>query len=119
MRFLLRTMLTRFDGIDADIDLVQATIDEQMAPFAKTVTRLDEIPGIGVVTAQVIMAEVGVDKTRFPTPDHLVSWAGVTPGISESAGRRRVAAEPDTATAISAAPWVRSPSAVGAPNVPR
>ena len=88
MRFLLRTMLTRVDGIDADIDLVQATIDEQMAPFAKTVTRLDEIPGIGVVTAQVIMAEVGVDKTRFPTPDHLVSWARVTPGISESAGRR-------------------------------
>ena len=38
MRFLLRTMLTRVDGIDADIDLVQATIDEQMAPFAKTVT---------------------------------------------------------------------------------
>ena len=66
--FLLRTMLARIDGITADVDVVQARIDEQIAPFAKAVTRLDEIPGIGVTTAQVIIAEVGLDMTRFPTP---------------------------------------------------
>jgi len=87
--FLLRTMLARVDGIDADVDRVQARIDEQIAPFAKAVTRLDEIPGIGVTTAQVIIAEVGLDMTRFPTPDHLASWARFAPGISESAGRKK------------------------------
>ena len=82
-------MLARVDGIDADVDRVQARIDEQIAPFAKAVTRLDEIPGIGVTTAQVIIAEVGLDMTRFPTPDHLASWARFAPGISESAGRKK------------------------------
>jgi transposase len=85
--FLLRTMLARIDGITTDIDLVQARIDEQIAPFAEVVTRLDEIPGVGVTTAQAIIAEVGVDMARFPTPDHLASRARFAPGISESAGR--------------------------------
>ena len=87
--FLLRTMLARIDGINTDIDVVQARIDEQIAPFAKAVTRLDEIPGIGVTAAQVIIAEVGLDMTRFPTADHLASWARFAPGISESAGRKK------------------------------
>ena len=87
--FLLRTMLARIDGIDADIDKVQDRIDEQIAPFAKAVTRLDEIPGIGVTAAQVVIAEVGLDMTRFPTPDHLASWARFAPGISESAGQKK------------------------------
>jgi len=87
--FLLRAMLTRIDGITADIDLVQARIDEQIAPFAKVVARLDEIPGIGVTAAQAIIAEIGLDMTRFPTPAHLASWARFAPGVSESAGRKK------------------------------
>jgi transposase len=87
--FLLRTMLARVDGIDADIDLVQGRIDEQIAPFAKAVTRLDEIPGVGVTIAQVIIAEVGLDMSRFETPAHLASWAKFAPGVSESAGRKK------------------------------
>jgi len=55
--FLLRTMLARIDGITADIDIVQDRIDEQIAPFAAAVTQLDEIPGVGVTTAQAIIAE--------------------------------------------------------------
>ena len=57
--FLLRTMLARIDGITADIDGVQARIDEQIGPFAKAVTRLDEIPGVGVTAAQATIAESG------------------------------------------------------------
>ena len=87
--FLLRTMLARIDGITADIDGVQARIDEQIGPFAKAVTRLDEIPGVGVTAAQAIIAEIGLDMTRFPTPAHLASWARFAPGISESAGRKK------------------------------
>jgi transposase len=87
--FLLATMLGRVDAITADIAAVQARIDEQIAPFASAVTRLDEITGIGVTAAQTIIAEIGVDMTRFPTPAHLVSWAKFAPGISESAGRKK------------------------------
>ena len=50
---------------------------------------MDEITGIGVTAAQTIIAEIGVDMTRFPTPAHLVSWARFAPGISESAGRKK------------------------------
>ena len=87
--FLLHRMLALVDGITADIDVVQARIYEQIAPFAKAVARLDEIPGIGTTAAQAIIAEIGSDMTRFPTPAHLASWARFAPGVSESAGRKK------------------------------
>jgi transposase len=87
--FLLRQMLNRIDGISADIATVQERIDTQIAPFAQAVARLDEIPGVGVTAAQLILAEVGTDMSRFPTPAHLASWARFAPGVSESAGRKK------------------------------
>jgi transposase len=87
--FLLDRMLKRIDGITADIATVQERIDAQIAPFAQTVARLDEIPGVGPTAAQAILAEVGIDMTRFPTPAHLTSWARFAPGVSESAGRKK------------------------------
>jgi len=53
------------------------------------VARLDEIPGIGPTAAALIIAEIGVDMTRFPTPAHLSSWAKFAPGVKESAGRKK------------------------------
>jgi len=53
------------------------------------VARLDEIPGIGVTAAPVIIAEIGVDMTRFPTPAHVSSWAKFALGVKESAGRKK------------------------------
>ena len=87
--FLLDRMLKRIDGITADIATVQHRIDTQIAPFAQAETRLDEIPGVGPTAAQAILAEVGIDMTRFPTPAHLTSWARFAPGVSESAGRKK------------------------------
>ncbi len=87
--FLLTQMLRRVDAITADIATVQERIDAQIAPFAQTVARLDEIPGVGPTAAQAILAEVGIDMTRFPTPAHLTSWARFAPGVSESAGRKK------------------------------
>ena len=87
--FLLARMLQRIDGITADIATVQERIDAQIAPFAQAETRLDEIPRVGPTAAQAILAEVGIDMTRFPTPAHLTSWARFAPGMSESAGRKK------------------------------
>ena len=83
------TMLARVDEITADIAAVEPRIEEQIAPFAEAVTRLDEIPGIGLTAAQVIIAEIGAGHEPVPHPGHLVSWARFAPGVSESAGRKQ------------------------------
>jgi transposase len=87
--FLLETMLDRVDRASADIAAVEAKIEEAVAPFAQAVDRLDEITGVGRTAAQVIIAELGTDMGRFPTPGHLVSWARFAPGVKESAGKRK------------------------------
>jgi len=88
-RFLLAKMLARIDALDADIADVETQMEAQIAPFAPAVARLDEIPGVGATAAAVIIAAVGVDMTRFPTPAHLSSWARFAPGVKESAGRKK------------------------------
>jgi transposase len=87
--FLLAKMLARIDAIDADIAELDAAIEEMTAPFAPAVARLDEIPGIGRIAAAIIIAEVGLDMTRFPTAAHLASWAKFAPGVKESAGKKK------------------------------
>jgi transposase len=87
--FLLTKMLTRIDQLGADIADVEERTSAQIAPFADAVASLDQIPGIGVTAAQAIIAEIGLDMTRFPTPAHLCSWAKFAPGIKESAGRKK------------------------------
>jgi transposase len=88
-RFLLARMLARIDGIDADIAAVDEQIEAHLAPFATAAARLDEIPGIGPVAAATIIAEIGVDMSRFPTAAHLCSWAKFSPGINSSAGKTK------------------------------
>jgi transposase len=87
--FLLGTMLARIDALDADIATLDAKIEEMVAPFVQAVERLDEVPGIGPAGACVIIAEVGMDMSRFPTAAHLASWARFAPGVKESAGKRK------------------------------
>ncbi len=60
-----------------------------MSSFGQAIGRLDEIPGVGATAACVIVAEVGVDMGRFPTPAHLASWARFAPGIKQSAGKTK------------------------------
>jgi len=88
-RFLLAKMLARIDALDADIAELDATLGELIAPYAPAVDKLDEIPGVGTTAARVIIAEVGVDMSRFPTPAHLASWARFAPGVKESAGKNK------------------------------
>jgi transposase len=88
-RFLLTRMLGRIDAIDADIAAVDEQIEQHLAPFAHAARRLDEIPGIGPTAAAIIIAEIGIDMTRFPTAGHLASWAKFSPGIKSSAGKNK------------------------------
>ena len=87
--FLLATMLSRVDAISADIAVLDVRITAEAAPFADAVARLDEIPGISLASAYVILAEIGTDMTRFPAAGHLASWARLAPGIKESAGKKK------------------------------
>lgn len=84
---MLRAHLDHIDHLDAAIAALEARVDELMAPFAEARERLMTIPGVGKRAAEVIIAEVGVDMTRFPTAAHLASWAGMCPGNNESAGK--------------------------------
>jgi transposase len=87
--FLLAKMLARIDAITADIADVDAEIEVRIAPFAQAATRLEQIPGVGAVAARAIIAEIGTDMSRFPTPAHLASWARFSPKVNESAGRKK------------------------------
>jgi transposase len=87
--FLARRMLDRIDQISADITTLDQRIEAVIAPFAAQVAQLDEITGIGAATARELIAEIGVDMSRFPTPAHLVSWAKFAPIAKTSAGKGR------------------------------
>jgi transposase len=63
-------------------------IQESCGPFEAAVGLLDTIPGVARHTAEMLVAEIGTDMTRFPSADHLASRAGVAPGNHESAGKR-------------------------------
>jgi transposase len=87
--FLLSRMLDRVDAITADIAGLDTRIEEQITPLSEAVRKIDEVPGISLAAAHAIIAEIGLDMTRFPTAGHLVSWAKYAPGVAESAGKKK------------------------------
>jgi transposase len=87
-RFVLTELLCQIDSLDETVARFDARIQEICGPFDEAVGLLDTIPGVARRTAEMIVAEIGTDMTRFPSADHLASWAGVAPGNHESAGKR-------------------------------
>jgi transposase len=85
--FLARVHLDLIDQHTAAIEDITSRIEVVIQPFQGFRDLITTIPGIGVLTAEVIVAEIGADMTRFATPGHLASWGGTTPGSNESAGR--------------------------------
>jgi transposase len=82
-------ILAHIDFLDEAIDRLSAEIEQQIVPFAAQRNLLMTIPGVKQRAAEVLIAEIGLDMTAFPTPKHLASWAKVSPGNDQSAGKRR------------------------------
>lgn len=88
-RFVLTELLCQIDSLDETIARFDQEITDYCRPFEEAVVLIDTIPGVARATAEAIVGEIGVDMSRFPSADHLASWAGVAPGNNESAGKRR------------------------------
>jgi transposase len=101
-RFLLRLHLGQVDTLNTAVREVEARLGETLRPFHERAQLLTTMPGISETAAHVIIAEIGVDMSRFPTAGHLISWAGLCPCNDESAGKRR-------STRIrKGAPWLKT-----------
>lgn len=88
-RFMLRTYLELADGLEQAMAKMDAEVAALLEPFRSEAALLKTIPGFGDDTVQVLLAEIGTDMTRFPSPDHLVSWARLAPRGDQSAGKSR------------------------------
>ena len=86
-----RQIIAHIDFLDHSVEILTVDITERCCPFESAVSILCSIPGVSRNTAEVMIAEMGVDMTRFPTPGQLCAWAGVAPASHESAGRRKPA----------------------------
>ena len=87
--FLVGNILAHIDYLDESIARLSGEIERVIIPFSEEVALLETIPGVDLRTAEILIAEIGVDMSRFATSGHLASWAGMCPGNDESAGKRR------------------------------
>lgn len=112
-RFMLELYLGQHDTlaaavakVDQAVDALIARMDEEVAAgqatFRSLIMLLCTIPGVGILSATVILAEIGRDMSRFPTAGHLLAWAGLCPGQSESAGKRK------SSRLRKGAPWLKT-----------
>lgn len=88
-RFMLRFHMEHHDAISKQIEEIDKRIEETMRPFHEAATHLQQIPGVGAVAASAILAEIGLDMSRFPSVGQLLSWAGLVPKMDQSAGKHR------------------------------
>lgn len=88
-RLMLQLMLKHIDILEAQVLSLDQEIQEKMKPVNEQIFLIDTIPGVGERSAQVIIAEIGVNMNQFPSAAHLASWAGLCPGNNESAGKRK------------------------------
>jgi transposase len=100
-RFLLEQHLKTIEQLEETMAAFDARLEAALAPFRDTVECLTQVPGLSTTAAEVVIAEIGLDMSRFPTAGHLLSWAGLVPGLHESAGKRR------STRVTKGAPWLK------------
>jgi transposase len=101
-RFLLRLHLQQVDAVDTAIAQIDQEVEANLAPFRAAAQNLTAIPGVGALASRIIVSEIGIDMSRFPTAGHLLSWAGLCPRNDESAGKRR------STRLRKGAPWLKT-----------
>jgi transposase len=101
-RFQLRSLMEQVERLDGSIEQLDGRILEATTPFEAELARLMTIPGLSRPAAEVILAEIGADMTMFPTAGHLCSWAGMSPGNHQSAGKRY------SGRTTKGSPWLRA-----------
>jgi transposase len=88
-RSILQMLLDELDFYHLRLRDLDQMIDDHMKKYEKESEKLQQIKGIAEKSAETIIAEIGTDMSRFPTPDHLAKWAGTTPGLRETADKRK------------------------------
>jgi len=88
-RQLVKAILDHIEDMTRRISDLDNIVKGQMQKYEEEIERLDEMPGIGETSAEIILAEIGMDMSRFPTASHLCSWAGVSPGNNQSAKKQK------------------------------
>jgi transposase len=101
-RFLLRALMDQIRSLEDQVARYTARIEEVIAPLARAAGRLTTIPGVGARAAEVIVAEIGADMSRFPTAGHLSSWAGLCPG------KRQTGPNPGSGRTTKGSQWLRT-----------
>jgi transposase len=93
-RRLVRAILDHIDDMTKRIEELDRIIDDEIKGYEEAIARVDQLPGIGKRSAEIIISEIGTDMSRFPSASHLASWAGLCPGNNESAGKRKSSRTP-------------------------
>ena len=101
-RFMVRLHLQHIDALDRSITALEMEVGSPLGPFRDLTELLTTMPGVSNIVANVIVSEIGVDMSRFPTSGHLISWAGLCPRNDESAGKRR------STRVRKGAPWLKT-----------
>jgi transposase len=101
-RLVLKLHFNQVKAIEEVIATIDKEVDTLIEPFRAAAKRLTTMPGISDVSAEAVVSEIGVDMSRFPTPGHLISWAGLCPRNDESAGKRR------STRVRKGAPWLKT-----------
>jgi transposase len=85
----LNILLSHLDESEVRVNCIDLKIEEALESFRTQLNKIDGIPGINIVAAASIIAEIGVEMKHFKTSDHICSWAGLAPGNNESAGKKK------------------------------
>ena len=98
-KYLLQVIRKDIDQTQILIDDLSERIKVLLSPYDNAIERLKEIPGLSTKVVEDLIAEIGLDMSPFPTEKNLASWAGMSPGNNESAGKKK-APEPTTETSM-------------------
>ena len=88
-KIMMKEVIKHINELTDRIEDMNKIIEKYMEGYENNINKLIKIPGIGKTSAQIILAEIGQDMSRFPTESHISSWTGVCPGNNESAGKKR------------------------------